>query len=160
MYDIPMLIVALKNHSTRFIAKKELARWIPSISFALRHNRSAIINRGERSQAIEAIRDAAVCAARDKGVLSLFPEGTRARDGIMKKFKTAGFASSIEKMPNALIVPMAISRSWELLRYNLVPVPIKVKVTLQMLEPIEAEGKDPYEVLEIIEQQIRSALHH
>ncbi len=158
MYDIPMLMVALHGHSNRFVSKRELAKWIPAISFAVRRNRSALIDRGDRAQAIEAIRQAARSSAADNAALCMFPEGTRARDGVMKRFKTAGFVASLENMPNALIVPVAISRSWELLHYNLLPIPSKVRVTLQMLDPIEPAGKDPYELLETIEQQIKIAV--
>lgn len=155
MYDVPMIIDAFAERQPRFIAKRELARWIPSISFALRNNKSALINRTDRLQSIEAIRRIAADTDRENGALSLFPEGTRARDGTLKKFKPAGFTTLLESMPRVLIVPVAIGRSWELLRYNLLPIPARVKVSLVMLEPIEPAGREPGALLESIEADIR-----
>lgn len=155
MYDIPMLIHILYNHDPRFISKKELGRWLPSISFTLRNTHSALIDRKDRRQSVAAIKEAAQLAYRDNAALSIFPEGTRARDGVIKKFKTAGFLSILEEIPNVMIVPIAISRSWELLRYKLLPIPYGIPVSVSVLDPINPVGKDPLILLESIENDIR-----
>lgn len=158
MYDIPMIIQTFPARRPRFIAKRQLARWIPSISFAVRHTRSALIDRNDRVQSVAQIRKTAAETNSEHGMLCIFPEGTRARDGVMKKFKTAGFVSILEEMPHALVVPVAIRHSWELLRFNLLPIPARVKVSLTMLDPVEPAGKDPYLLLQSIENEIRKTV--
>lgn len=154
-YDIPMLIVYFWNYQLRFISKRELAKWLPSVSYAVRHNRSALIDRNNRSQALQAIQEAARQASKDNAGMCIFPEGTRARDGKMGKFKTAGFNVVIKEMANAVIIPVAVTGSWKLLRYHFFPVPYGTTFTLTAFSPIELGSKDPNEVLQEIENKIR-----
>jgi 1-acyl-sn-glycerol-3-phosphate acyltransferase len=56
MFDIPLLITTFWPRQTRFIAKKELARGVPSVSIGLRLSQAALINRSDRRQAIHEIR--------------------------------------------------------------------------------------------------------
>ena len=66
----------------------------------------------------------------------IFPEGTRARDGVMKEFNHAGLLALIRTTPSAVIVPVVIDGSWELMRYRMRPVPFGVRVRCTMLAPI------------------------
>lgn len=56
MYDIPMLGWMLRKHHPKFVAKIELARGIPSISYNLRHGGSVLIDRGDARAAMRAIQ--------------------------------------------------------------------------------------------------------
>ena len=76
----------------------------------------------------------------------IFPEGTRARDGVMKPFIPAG-----------LIALLAVG-SWKLLRHNLTPVPFGVRVSCKALAPIDQEEYSVKELVGIAEQRIRDAL--
>lgn len=157
-YDIPLLIVYLMHRRLRFISKRELAKWLPSVSFAVRHNRSALIDRGDRLQSLGAIREAARSINEDNGVLCIFPEGTRARHGKMGKFKTGGFAAILKEVPNAIILSVAITGSWKLLRYHFFPVPYGVTVTYTPLKIREVSDQDPSAVLNEIEEEIRKTV--
>ncbi|MBX7139416.1 MAG: 1-acyl-sn-glycerol-3-phosphate acyltransferase, partial [Oligoflexia bacterium] len=133
MYDIPLIIWAFRKHHPKFVAKKELGRGIPSISFALRHMGSVLIDRDNADQALAAIKQFGAALAQRKFSACIFPEGTRGRQGQMRPFRVAGFAALLESMPGAIVVPVVISGSWELVRYNLLPVPLGVKVRLRQL---------------------------
>ena len=146
MFDIPLILINFTELDPKFIAKVELSRGIPSISYALRNMGSAIIDRKDQKKAIETIERFADSIKAKKIAACIFPEGTRARDGKLKKFKSAGLHTLIKKMPEAVIVPLVISGSWELLRYNFWPVPFGTKVYLKMLPPVDKvsdyEAKD------------------
>ena len=89
MFDIPVISSTLRALNLRYVAKKELSKWIPSISFNLRYNKSALIDRGNSSQALEEITRLAQDMERYNFSSVIFPEGTRSRDGQLKKFKTS-----------------------------------------------------------------------
>ncbi len=158
MYDIPFIIWIMRRYHPKFISKKELGKWIPSISFALRNMGSVLIDRGDSSQAIAAIEEFGRSVAEKKWSAVIFPEGTRARDGKMKHFKSAGLSTLIKNMPNAEIVPIAIDGSWELVRYNLFPVPFGRTVHFTVLPPIKNNGKSGKEIAADCENAIRTAL--
>ncbi len=158
MYDIPLLILSFRKYHPKFIAKTELAYGLPSISFALRSMGSAIINRKDAKQAISAIENFATKTKELNHTACIFPEGTRAKDGKLKKFKTAGVSALVRNIPNAFIVPVAIAGNWEILKYKFLPVPYGVKVTLKMLQPFEIEGLEGKAVCEKAEVLIRKEL--
>lgn len=118
MYDIPLIIWYLKRFKPKFISKKELGRGIPSISFSLRNMGSLLIDRNDRAGSVRAISDWGARASRVNQILVIFPEGTRARDGKLKSFKLGGFKVLLDSLPDCHIVPIAITGSWKLLRWN------------------------------------------
>ena len=120
---------------------------------------SAIIDRKDKLQALDEINKLASKSLDKKWAICLFPEGTRARDGVLKKFKTAGFTSLLQQLPGAQVVPAVIDGSWELLRYNFMPLPYGTDVTFKVFEPIDSTNKDPKEILENIETSIRNYLN-
>ena len=59
MFDIPIFGALLFTNFPKYVSKRSLARWIPSISYNLRRGGNAIINRGDSEQARGAIRQLA-----------------------------------------------------------------------------------------------------
>lgn len=143
MYDIPLIIWNMREFTPKFIAKRELARGIPSISYALRTMGSAIIDRTNPRQALTTISEFGKVASSKLQAATIFPEGTRARDGALKSFKSSGFLALLKAMPeNCVIVPMVIDGNWKILRHGFKPVPFGTKVTFSVLDPI-ARGSIP-----------------
>ncbi len=137
MFDIPMLGAELSRNYPKYIAKRELARWIPSISYNLRRGGNAVIDRNDRSSATRAIR-ALGAQVRRRGVSAvIYPEGTRSRGGKLGPFKPAGAVALLESVPDAPILPVAIDESWKLLRFNLRPIVFGTRVHLRIGAPIE-----------------------
>jgi 1-acyl-sn-glycerol-3-phosphate acyltransferase len=158
MYDIPMIMWECRSREVGFIAKKELGRWIPSISFALRRLGSVLIDRKDAAHAVRSIQDFGRRKDQEDQVAVIFPEGTRARDGVMKRFKATGLKALIRSMPQAVIQPVAIRGNWQLLQHNFIPVPYGTKIELEFLEPIEPSAFGEDELLVEIENRIKTAV--
>jgi len=155
MYDIPLIIWYQRYFKPKFISKKELGKGIPSISFALRNMGSLLIDRSDRAGSVRAISEWGAQSSKANQMLVIFPEGTRARDGVLKNFKPGGFKVLLESLPDCYIVPLAITGSWKLLRWNLFPIPFGETVTFTMLEPEIRGERSAKEILESIELKIR-----
>lgn len=123
LFDIPILHSLFGSHRPRFIAKEELARWIPSVSFNLRHGGNALIDRSNAKQAIAEIERMGRLIAELRCAGVIFPEGTRAKEGMLKRFRYAGLASLLQTAPNATIVPVTIDGSWKLVPQKGSPIP-------------------------------------
>jgi 1-acyl-sn-glycerol-3-phosphate acyltransferase len=158
MYDIPMMMWVMRDRELGFIAKRELGKGIPSISFALRTLGSVLIDRKDVQQAIPAIEAFGRRKEEEKQVACIFPEGTRARDGVMKRFKSTGFSALLSSMPSAIIQPVVVRGNWELLRYQFRPVPYGVSISLDFLDPIEPNGRGAEELTALLEGTIRGSL--
>ena len=137
MYDVSLLDEVFSAHDPRFISKKELAKWVPAVSFISRNNNTVLIDRTDRAQSLRAMKDGAIKAVMDKAALCIFPEGTRAREGRMQPFKIAGTLALLETMSDdTKIVPVAIDGSWQFLRYKFFPVPWGVQVLITVGTPV------------------------
>lgn len=158
MYDIPMIMWACRSREVGFIAKKELGKWIPSISLALRNLGSALIDRKDAKGSIRAIEQFGAEKESSKQVAAIFPEGTRARDGVMKGFRPSGLMTLVKTMPSALIQPVAIRGNWRILRYNFSPVPFGTTIEVEFLPPIEPRAYPADALLGEIEGRIRAAV--
>jgi 1-acyl-sn-glycerol-3-phosphate acyltransferase len=155
MYDIPIIMWYLRKLEPKFISKKELGKWIPSISFSLRNMGSLLIDRKDRSSSLKAIEIFGRDAADRAHTICLFPEGTRARDGIIKDFKGGGFALLRKTAPEALVIPIAIKGSWKLLKYNLLPIPYGVHVHMHVFPSLKVtDFRDDREMLKHIHKMI------
>lgn len=153
-----MMMWELRDRNLGFIAKKELGKGIPSISYALRELGSALIDRSDPKQAVAAITELGRRKEESKEIAVIFPEGTRARDGKVKSFKLTGFKALVEAMPSAVIVPVVVTGNWELLQYNFKPVPAGVTITMHYLPFIEQVGRSPAAILKEAEARIRECL--
>lgn len=158
MYDIPMIMWACRSREVGFIAKKELGRWIPSISLALRTLGSCLIDRKDAKASIRAIQSFGAMKEERKQVAAIFPEGTRARDGVMKAFRPSGFVTLSKVMPSALIQPIAIRGNWRILRYHFCPVPFRTTVEIEFLEAVEPSAHPPDQLLAEVESRIRASV--
>jgi 1-acyl-sn-glycerol-3-phosphate acyltransferase len=159
MFDIPILGALLFSNFPKYVAKRELAHWIPSISYNLRRGGNSIIDRGDREQATQAIRalGAQVC---ERGVSAvIYPEGTRARAGELGRFRPAGALALLEAAPEAPVVPIAIDESWRLLRFNLLPVPFGTRIRVHIGDPIERRpDEDRSALLDGARQEIEKVI--
>lgn len=159
MFDIPIVASFLFSNFPKYVAKKELARGIPSISYNLRLGGNAVIDRSDRAQALPAIREMGR-RAQERGVsVVIYPEGTRARGGDMGPFKPAGALALMEAAPDLALVPVAIDGSWELLRYRMLPVPFGTRVRVHLGAPIaRVPGEDRPSLMTRIEDEIRDTI--
>ena len=159
MFDVPIFGGLLFTNFPKYVSKRSLARWIPSISYNLRRGGNAIIDRNDRGQALGAIRQLGE-QVRERGVSAvIYPEGTRARQGELGEFKAGGFLELLAAAPDVAILPVAIDNSWKLLRNNLLPVPFGTRVHIWMGDPIARQpGEDGAAVLARVREQIAGVL--
>jgi 1-acyl-sn-glycerol-3-phosphate acyltransferase len=156
LFDIPPMIYYLRKYHAKFISKVELTKGIPSISFNLRHGGGANIDRKDPRQSITELVKFATRMKENNWGAMIFPEGTRSQDGKVKKFQSAGVATLLKKCPNALLVPVAITDSWKMIRYGLYPLNTFTPMKWEVLEPIEPGTTPVDELVQQVEDRIRA----
>jgi 1-acyl-sn-glycerol-3-phosphate acyltransferase len=135
LMDIPMLYLAFPGYRLRFVAKRELTRFLPFVSFALRQGGHAVIDRNDGKGALSQLNQYAEEHLESGLAVCIFPEGTRARSGELRPFKSGGVAAIIKACNQINVVPVAVINSWKLARWKLMPVPLGVRVTIKLFEP-------------------------
>ena len=158
MFDIVLIGGLLFTNFPKYVAKKELGRWLPSISLNLRWGGNAIIDRGDRRQAVEVITAMAQTAQERNVSVAIFPEGTRSRDGRLQPFKRAGSRALLDGASDLPVVPVAVDGAWRLLAHNLRPVPFGTTVRVRFGDPIPREEGDSAEVAKRAEHWIGATL--
>jgi len=158
VYDIPPMIWFLRKYHAKFISKIELTKGIPSISFNLLHGGGANIDRKDPKQSITEILKFAGRMRQNNWSAIIFPEGTRTKTGKMKPFALGGISTLLKKVPDALVVPIAIQGSWELTKYGTYPLNFGQGITYTVLEPIEPAGKTNEEVIAEAEEKIKNVV--
>lgn len=156
--DIPAVIVGFRKNHPKFISKIELGKWIPSISYNLRHGGSVLIDRKNPRQSVKDILMLGKHIEANNYAACIFPEGTRTRDGKLKPFMPAGIASLIKTSPSALIVPFAIDGNYELMKHDYFPMTVGVHLKFTAFDPIDPKGMDTNLLTKQIEDMIRKEL--
>jgi 1-acyl-sn-glycerol-3-phosphate acyltransferase len=147
MYDIPIFGGILIRNFPKYVAKKSLASGIPAISLNLSRGGNALIDRGDRDQAMAAISQmASECQDRSVSAV-IFPEGTRSRDGSLGEYKVGGVAALMSGGPDLPIIPTVIDGSWKVFANNMFPIPFGTRVRVRFGPPIErTPDEDPAEI--------------
>ncbi len=158
LFDIPPIAWGFRHHHPKFISKIELGKGIPSVSYNLRHGGSALIDRSKWRQALREIEKLGRYIENNNYTVSIFPEGTRTKDGKIKPFKSAGVDALLRAAPSAVIVPLVIEGSYELLKKGLYPMSFGVHITYTVLDPVEPGGAAAEELVMKIENLIRAAM--
>ena len=158
MFDIPPITWGFRKHHPKFIAKIELGKGIPSVSYNLRHGGSVLINRNKRRQAVLEIANLGRYIEKNNYTASIFPEGTRTKDGKMKSFKSAGINTLLKYAPSAVVVPLVIDGSYELMKKGLYPMSFGVNITYTVLDPVEPGTITAEDLVMKTENLIRAAM--
>ncbi|MEM1327367.1 MAG: lysophospholipid acyltransferase family protein [Bacteroidota bacterium] len=155
MFDIPNIGSILMRHHPKFIAKYSLAKGIPSISINIRKGGSIYINRKNKEEAIQKIQGFAAYLNINNFAGSIFPEGTRTRDGQVAPFRKSGLATLLELMPDATIVPLVLQNYWKLGKYRMKPIPFGLQLKTVVLPAVDRSDKDVEAIIEELETQIQ-----
>ncbi len=158
LFDIPPIVWGFRRHHAKFISKKELGHGIPSISYNLRKGGSILIDRKDPQQAVTEISSLGKKIEENNYSAVIFPEGTRSRNGKVKKFKVRGIHTLLESAPSSLIVPFVIDGNYKLQENGPFPLGIGAKLTYTVLDPFELNGLSAEEVAEKSELQIKEHL--
>ncbi len=157
MFDIPIIGCYLAANNPKYVAKAELGKWIPAISYHLNYGGNLLIARDNPKQALKAIKVYGKEAQEQGSSPSIFPEGTRSRDGRLKDFHPAGAITLIKAASNLAVVPITIENSWQLMRFNSFPVPWGTQLKLRLGDPISRETA-PREIFALAHAEIDQTL--
>lgn len=140
LYDIIPIIWFMRAWHPKFISKKELGKGIPSVSYNLRHGGSVLIDRKDAKQALSEIKIMAEYIEKYKRSTVIFPEGTRSKNGVPKKFSESGLKILCKYAPSAYIVPISINNSWKMLRFGQFPMGLGNRIIFTIQEPFPVKG--------------------
>jgi len=138
-FDTFLLVTVLSKWNPKFVAKKELGKWIPSISFNLRTGGHALIDRSNPRQAIPLLESFAKNAMGHGDSIIVFPEGTRSRDGSLLQYRISGFQKIISTMSGVEVVPVAIDGSWRTSAKRNGVMPRGITIMIKIGAPIALE---------------------
>jgi len=97
--DIAAVGAAFPSHGIRFVAKRELGRWVPYVSLNLRAGQHAVISRtSDFRHGHRALAKLADLAGRGYCPV-IFPEGRRSRTGDVQPFQAGGARIILERAP-------------------------------------------------------------
>ncbi len=111
LVDIVAIFYVFSDYKIRFVAKKQLKKWIPTVSFGARLSKNAFIDRkGDFANTYkELIR---LGKETKKGMCpAIFPEGTRSKTGEVGQFFTAAVRLVVENSDDVPIISVAIGTS-------------------------------------------------
>lgn len=161
MYDMPILSETFHSHHPRFIAKKEMAKGLPAISYNLKHASHALIDRSDPKQALPEIKRFAEFIESERAAGIIFPEGTRSRRGQLKDFKKKGTLTLLEHAPNSEVIPVTIKNTWKLSARNSTLMPRNTEVAVCVGAAINRVGRSNEEILlearRVIEENLKKA---
>ena len=150
----PPLLIPLIPPRTSVLVKKELFR-IPLLAQAMRLGDLVPVDRKNRETAIASVRAAAEVVRRGIN-MTVFPEGTRSRDGRLLPLKKGPFYLALET--GCPVVPITISgthEAWPKGKFELRPT----NVTVTFHRPIDPKTfTDRDALIEAVEDAIRSGL--
>jgi 1-acyl-sn-glycerol-3-phosphate acyltransferase len=144
MFDIPFIGEVFAEREPCYVAKIELGKFIPGISFSLRNSGDILIDRANSGQALREIVKLGKRINAESTAAVIFPEGTRARDGILKSFKPAGLTALLRVVDRPLIYPVTFDGSWLISAHARGPIPRGMVVRMKIGEPIDPARFDNF----------------
>ena len=154
MYDIPPIIWFMRKFHAKFISKKELGKGIPSVSYNLRHGGSILIDRKDPKQALPTIKGLGEYIEKYNRSAVIFPEGTRSKTGVPKRFSENGLKILCKYAPSAYIVPISINNTWKIVRYGQFPLGLGSRLTFTVQQPFAIKNIPFAEVMERTENAV------
>lgn len=160
LYDIPPIIWFMRDWHPKFISKKELGKGIPSVSYNLRHGGSVLIDRKDPKQALPAIKEMAEYIEKNNRSTVIFPEGTRSKTGVPKKFSENGLKILCKYAPSAYIVPISINNSWKMVRFGQFPMGLGNRLTFTIQDPFPINGIPFEQIMERTENAVVNGIKY
>lgn len=137
LFDISPILWFLRQQNPVFVAKIELSRGIPSISYNLRRSGAALIDRNDARQSMNQLSRLGQALNKRQCSVVIFPEGTRNSANEPGEFAPAGLAILLRKAPHALVVPIAIANTGLFNPRGLFPLRAFTHMSWTVLTPID-----------------------
>jgi 1-acyl-sn-glycerol-3-phosphate acyltransferase len=157
-YDIPPISWFLRKTHPKFVSKIELGKGIPSVSFNLKHGGSVLIDRKDPKQALSSIANFAKSIEKNNWSGVIFPEGTRSKTGVPKRFSENGLKIMTKYAPSAYILPVTINNSWKLVQKGVFPLRIGEKFSMEVHEAIPVSSMKFEDLFQKVEETIKNAV--
>ena len=159
MLDIAIIGRLFFSNFPKYVSKRSLGKWIPSISYNLREGGHVLIDRSDAPSAVAAIRELGQRVRSGQASGCIFPESTRARTGELGKFRVGGSLALLEEAPETPIVPVVIDESWRVFKHNCLPVPWGTRVRVHIGAPIaRAPDEDRSALLARVREEMAATL--
>lgn len=158
MWDIPPIMWYYRKNRPKFVAKKELGRFVPSVSFYLRNADHLLIDRSKSENALSKIEQFSDHLTERGYSIVVFPEGTRSKDGKVAYFKPKGIRTILEKMPDILVVPFAQHNTREIDNNGNFFKDVGLRIKVEMLPPRHLSLDHLEDQLEDLRKEISSAI--
>jgi 1-acyl-sn-glycerol-3-phosphate acyltransferase len=158
MHDISPMSCYLKKYHPKFISKIELGKGFPSISYNLRHGGSVLIDRKDPRQSLTAIKEFAQYIEKNNYAAVIYPEGTRSKDGVPKRFSENGLKMLTKFAPSAYVIPVTINNCWKVNKHGMFPLGIGINVTFEFHEAIKADSMEFEKLFEKVETTIKNSV--
>ena len=158
MHDICPISCYMKKYHPKFVSKIELGKGIPGVSYNLTHGGSVLIDRKDSRQALTALKGFGKYIEENKYTAVIFPEGTRSKDGVPKRFSENGLKMLTKFAPSAYVIPVTINNCWKLNKFGQFPLEIGVKISFEFHEAIEAKSMKFEDLFEKVETTIKNSV--
>jgi 1-acyl-sn-glycerol-3-phosphate acyltransferase len=157
-FDIMTMGWFLRKYHPKYVAKIELAKNIPSVSFNLKYGGSVLIDRKDPRQALPAMKQMGEYIQNTGRSVVIYPEGTRSRDGRPGTFANNGLKILCKYAPDALVVPITINNSWKVFKYGGFPLGMGNRIHLTVHEPMAVKDYEFNELFEKTKKAIVEAI--
>ena len=118
MFDIPMVVKAVRSGYPRIVTRKRYSRWIPLISHLLRLYQYPIVDpKGKASDILRSLDEIGESARTSDVPLALFPEGTRTKDGEIGRFRKNGTQAILRARPWNVYV-LVVDGFWAVAKFK------------------------------------------
>ncbi len=156
--EIAALSAVFPRHGLRFVAKKELGRWVPYVSINLRLGRHAVISRTSDYRQGHRLLTRFADLAREGYTLVVFPEGRRSRTGAVQPFFAGAVRVILERAPLP-VLSVAIDGGYRISRARQLLTNVgrtRYRVKPLALHPAPHGKREILEVLSQVEKEIRT----
>eukprot|EP00181_Compsopogon_caeruleus_P006269 CAMPEP_0184685498 /NCGR_PEP_ID=MMETSP0312-20130426/19198_1 /TAXON_ID=31354 /ORGANISM="Compsopogon coeruleus, Strain SAG 36.94" /LENGTH=281 /DNA_ID=CAMNT_0027139657 /DNA_START=310 /DNA_END=1155 /DNA_ORIENTATION=- len=153
---LDIFVLGWIDRGKKFVSKAKNFR-IPIVGTAMRFQGHISLEEGSRKAQIQCYKDI-IQSLESGNNLTLFPEGTRSKDGRLKRFQSGAFKAAIQT--SSPVVPITILGTREVYPSGaLVPIRYPFKRMEAIIHPaIDPAGKTDREISQLAFDAINSAL--
>lgn len=140
IYHIPLIF--------KWVSKREVYK-IPMVGRLLFMHGDIVINRSNPKEAMQFVHDQGIKWLKRGASVSIFPEGTRSKDGEIHGFKAGAFI--LAKDAGVPILPVVIDGTDRILRKGWL-MNWRTRVTIKVLPPVSAEEVQERSIKEVMNE--------
>ena len=128
IYNIPLVF--------KWVSKKEVYR-IPIVGRLLLAHGDIVINRASTKEAMQLVHNKGMEWLKKGASVSIFPEGTRSKDGEIHNFKAGAFI--LAKDAGVPILPIVLDGTNRVIRKGTIFMNWRNRITVKVLPPVSRE---------------------